>query len=75
MLADYNPGPYSFPEGWMWKLVALFFEIAAGRQHFLHYRDFLARHGLPPLIDAERLRVERAKLIAGGNIAVYLLAL
>jgi ubiquinone/menaquinone biosynthesis C-methylase UbiE len=75
LLADYNPGPYSFPEGWMWKLVALFFEIAAGRQHFFHYRDFLAQQGLLPLIDAERLRVEKAKLIAGSNIAVYLLAL
>jgi ubiquinone/menaquinone biosynthesis C-methylase UbiE len=75
LLADYNPGPYSFPDGWMWKLVALFFEIAAGRQHFLHYRDFLARQGLLPLIDTERLRIERAKLIGGGNIAVYLLTL
>lgn len=75
LLADYNPRPYSFPEGWIWKLVTIFFEIAAGRQHFLHYRDFLARHGLPPLIDVERLRIEKAKLIGGGNIAVYLLVL
>jgi len=71
-IVDFHPGPLLFPKGWLWKTTILFFEIAAGREHFRNYRHFIAHKGLPPLLKSDQLLIEKEKIIGGGNIALYL---
>jgi demethylmenaquinone methyltransferase/2-methoxy-6-polyprenyl-1,4-benzoquinol methylase len=73
LLIDYHPGSIRFPKGWMYKAVIYFFEIAAGREHFKNFRDFLANNGIPGLIDSYKLTMEKTKIVGGGNLGVYLL--
>lgn len=71
LLTDYHPGPIRFPKGWMFKAIILFFEMVAGYEHFKNYRDFLKRRGLPGLIDASKLVLEKKEIVSGGNIALF----
>jgi len=74
LLIDYHSGRMGFPAGWFYKAVILFFEIAAGRKHFTGYRDFMAKKGLSGLIVSQNLTIEEKKIVAGGNIGLYLLS-
>ena len=74
LVIDFHPGPIRFPKGWMFKSIALFFEIAAGREHFRNYRQFLANGGLSGLIKDSRLNVEKEKIVSGGNLGLFLLS-
>jgi len=49
-------------------------ERAAGREHFDNYRNFIQSGGLPPLLESQRLRIERRRLVARGNIGVNLVS-
>jgi len=71
LLTDYHPGPIRFPKGWMLKAIILFLERVAGGEHFKNYRDFLKKKGLPGLIDASKLVLEKKEIASGGNIALY----
>lgn len=73
LLIDYHPGSISFPKGWTYKAAIYFFEIAAGREHFKNFRDFLANNGIPGLIASHKLAIENTKIVSGGNLGVYLL--
>ena len=75
LLIDYRPGPIRFLKGWFIKAVIIFFEIAAGREHFKNYRDFISCEGLPTLITAHQLSIDRKKIVNGGNIGLFLLRL
>jgi len=72
LFIDYYPGRFSFPKGWFYRAVILAIEFGAGWEHFQNHRDFLARNGLPNLIDAHGLTVTKEKILAGGNIQVVL---
>jgi ubiquinone/menaquinone biosynthesis C-methylase UbiE len=72
LFIDYYPGKFSFPKGWLYRSVILAIEFGAGWEHFQNHRDFLARKGLPRLIEAHGLSVTREKILAGGNIQVLL---
>jgi demethylmenaquinone methyltransferase/2-methoxy-6-polyprenyl-1,4-benzoquinol methylase len=73
LLIDYHPGPIRFPKGWIFKTVIVALEIAAGREHYRNYRDFLARRGLPGLIQGETLRQVTTKTLSAGNILAMVL--
>lgn len=73
LLIDFHPGPIRFPKGWLYKGLTLFFEIAAGLEHFRNYRDFIAYAGLPGLISQSGLKVEKKKIVSGGNMGLFLL--
>ena len=73
LLIDYHLGPIRFPKGWMYKTIILFFEIMAGREHFMNYRDFLSRNCLQNLIFKKNLRILNEKIVGGGNVALFLL--
>jgi ubiquinone/menaquinone biosynthesis C-methylase UbiE len=73
LIMDYHPGPIRFPEGWIYKAIMIFFEKAAGRDHFSNYRDFLSRNGLPGLIENQKLVLDKEKIIIAGNIAFFLI--
>lgn len=75
LITDFHPGPIRFPKGWMYKSIALVFEIAAGREHFKNYRHFLANGGLPILIIGNRLNLEKKKIVSGGNLGLFLLSI
>lgn len=74
LVTDFHPGPIRFPKGWMYKSIALVFEIAAGREHFKNYRQFLANGGFSELIKGSRLHVEKKKIVSGGNLGLFLLS-
>ena len=73
LIVDYKAKPPRSISGWLFKMPILFFEIAAGRDHFRHYRDFLSRSGLQPLVSRTKLTIEREKTAVGGNIMLTLL--
>jgi len=72
LFVDYHPGPLLFPMGWVRKAIMCFFEISAGREHFKNYRAYLVAKGLPPLIQALPLSIEKQKVVGGGNMALIL---
>jgi len=72
LLIDYHLGPIRFPKGWMFKVIILFFEIMAGREHFMNYRDFLSRNCLQNLIFKKNIRILDEKIVGGGNVALFL---
>ncbi len=72
LLVDFHPGPIIFPKGWISKSIILFFEISAGREHFRNYRDFIAGKGLPSLLSNTNLSIVKEKIVAGGNMALFL---
>lgn len=73
LLVDYHPGPICFPKGWILRMMITCVEMAAGKEHFRNYRNFLACRGVFPLITEHRLSVERKKIATGGNTGLYLL--
>jgi len=72
LFIDYYAGPIRFPKGWFYKSVIYAIEFGAGWEHFQNHRDFLARKGLPNLLEAHNLSVTKEKILAGGNIHVVL---
>jgi hypothetical protein len=56
---------------WLFKALIVSMELAAGREHFTNYRDFLARQGLPGLISSHGLSVETEKVVSAGNMHAY----
>ena len=72
LFIDYYPGKFSFPKGWIYRAVILAIEFGAGWEHFQNHRDFLARNGLPALIEPHNLDIAKEKILAGGNIHVVL---
>ena len=62
LLIDYYLGLIRFPKGWMYKIIILFLEIMAGREHFMNYRDFLSRNCPQDLIFKKNLRVSKERI-------------
>ena len=73
LLIDFHPGPIRFPNGWYYKIITQFFEIAAGVEHYRNYRDFLKKDGLPRLYKSLKLIPEKKRIISGGNLGLFLL--
>lgn len=72
LIVDFHPGPIRFPKGWLYKIIILFFERIAGREHYRNYRDFLANKGLSPLLRTNNLSIEKKKIVSAGNLALFL---
>lgn len=73
LLIDFHPGPFRFPKSWFTKAFITLSEILAGRDHFRHYRHFMAQKGLPALVAHHDLTIEQQKIVSGGNMALLLL--
>lgn len=73
LLIDFHPGPIQPLKGWLNKCIITLAEIAAGREHFKNYRDFMTNKGLPELISTHGLSIDQEKIVSGGNIALFLL--
>ena len=70
LVIDYRAGDLRM-KGRMWRVVTSIIERLAGRDHFREWRSYLAAGGLPPLVSHE-LEIEREKIVAGGNLALWL---
>jgi ubiquinone/menaquinone biosynthesis C-methylase UbiE len=73
LLIDFHCGPYSFPQGWLYKLLMVFAEMRAGKVHFAHYREFMAHRGLDGLLEGSGITVERRLVFSSGIVAIFLL--
>jgi ubiquinone/menaquinone biosynthesis C-methylase UbiE len=74
LLIDFHPGPYQPLDGWVSKTIILFSELAAGREHFRNYRQFMKTKGLSTLLKEHDLQVEKQSILAGGTFAVCLVS-
>lgn len=71
-IVDFRFGSLRGWRGPLLKLLTAGVERVSG--HYSGFRSFKAGGGVPPLVDAAGLTLEREKIVAGGNLAVYLAA-
>ncbi len=74
LLIDFHTGPYRPLQGWVSKTIILFSELAAGREHFRNYRQFMKTKGLSTLVPGHQLNIEKQSILAGGTFAVCLVS-
>lgn len=72
LVIDFHPGPLRPLKGTFTRAFSLATEVVAGRIHFRHFREFMAAGGMPALV-APGLRIDQQRIVAGGNIGIYLL--
>jgi demethylmenaquinone methyltransferase/2-methoxy-6-polyprenyl-1,4-benzoquinol methylase len=72
LLTDFHPGPYQPLQGWISKVIIFFSELAAGREHFRNYRQFIATKGLSTLMGENSLEIEKQRILAGGTFEIIL---
>lgn len=68
MLIDYHHSPCKDFKGFAYRAMILCYEIAAGREHFKNYRNFIKHKGLSGLIEQNNLPVKQKKVLGYGNI-------
>ena len=73
LLVDFHPGPLRWPRGPLHRGLLLIMEVLAGREHFRNFRSFLATGGVAPMLAKHDLGVVQEKIVAGGNLVLYLL--
>jgi len=74
LLIDFHPGPYKPWQGWISKTIIFFSELAAGRDHFKNYRQFMATGGLSSLLFQHQMDTEKQSILAGGTFEVCLVS-
>lgn len=74
LLIDFHPGPYQPLQGWISKAIIFLSELAAGREHYKNYRQFITIKGLSSLVAQNSLEVEKQSILAGGTFAVLLVS-
>jgi ubiquinone/menaquinone biosynthesis C-methylase UbiE len=72
LLIDFHPGPYQPLQGWISKTIIILAELAAGREHFGNYRQFMTTKGLATLLAQQNMKIEQERILAGGKFAIYL---
>ncbi len=74
LLIDFHQGPYQPLQGWISKTIIFASELAAGGDHFRHYRHFMKTGGLSTLAAQHDLCLEKQHILAGGTFAVCLVS-
>lgn len=72
LLIDFRFGPLRGWKGPLLRAVSSVMERFSG--HYSGYRNFGASGGVPKIVDRVGLTVEREKIVAGGNVAIYVVA-
>ena len=70
IVTDFTAGPLTL-KGRLIRAMSWGVERLAGADHFGEFRTFVKAGGLPTVIPGSRLRLDRERLLAGGNVAVY----
>jgi ubiquinone/menaquinone biosynthesis C-methylase UbiE len=72
LVIDYRAGSLRM-KGHVRRTISTVAERVAGRDHYKNWRGYLSSGGLPTLLPRTVLTVEREKIVAGGNLALWLL--
>jgi ubiquinone/menaquinone biosynthesis C-methylase UbiE len=72
MVIDYRMGTLRW-KGRLSRVFSRVSERVAGANHYRNWRTYLADGGLPPIVPPS-LTIETEKVIAGGNLAIWLMA-
>ena len=72
LVTEFHPGPWRMPKGCVYRAISRVAETVARHQD--RSAAFLAAGGIPGLTTRLGLRIEQSKVVAGGNMALYVLA-
>jgi ubiquinone/menaquinone biosynthesis C-methylase UbiE len=72
LVIDYRAGSLRM-KGHVTRAISTVAERVAGRDHYNNWRGYLSSGGLSTLLPRTGLTVEREKIVAGGNLALWLL--
>lgn len=72
LLIDFRFGQLRGWKGPTFRALSSIIERFSG--HYAGYRSFKASGGVPGLIDSAGLTTDREKIVAGGNVAIYVVA-
>lgn len=72
LVIDYRAGPRRMG-GHAWRAFSMVIERVAGRTHYSNWRRYLADGGLDAAVTPP-LTVDEIRLVAGGNLAMWLLS-
>jgi ubiquinone/menaquinone biosynthesis C-methylase UbiE len=72
LVVDFHLGPLRGLKGWMMRGTSVIAELMA--RHLRRSRAFLAGGGIPALAAQLGMEVPETKVLAGGNLAVYVLS-
>ena len=72
LITDFRFGSLRGWRGPVFRAVTWTVERLAG--HYEGYQSFKDSGGIPPLADATGLRIEREKIVAGGNLGIYVMS-
>jgi ubiquinone/menaquinone biosynthesis C-methylase UbiE len=72
LIIDYRSGSLRM-KGYIARSLSTVAERIAGRDHYRNWRRYLRSGGIPSMATEAGLSVEREKIVAGGNLALWLL--
>ncbi len=72
LLIDFRFGSLRGWKGPIFRTLSVVIERFSG--HFVHFGTFRRSGGVPAVVDAAGLLIEREKIVAGGNVAIYVVA-
>ncbi|HSJ72400.1 MAG TPA: class I SAM-dependent methyltransferase [Acidimicrobiia bacterium] len=72
LVIDYRAGPRRM-RGHAWRAFSVVLERLAGRTHYSNWRRYLAEGGLDEAVTPP-MTVDRIRLVAGGNLAIWLMS-
>jgi ubiquinone/menaquinone biosynthesis C-methylase UbiE len=72
LVIDYRAGPRRMG-GHAWRALSMIIERLAGRTHYSNWRRYLADGGLDEALPPP-IAVDRIRLVAGGNLAIWLMS-
>lgn len=73
LIIDYRSGSLRM-KGYVARSLSTVAERVAGRDHYRNWRTYLRSGGIPTMATNTGLTVEREKIVAGGNLALWLLS-
>lgn len=72
LIIDYRSGSLRL-KGYVTRSLSTVAERVAGKDHYRNWRMYLRTGGIPQVAPKVGLTVEREKIVAGGNLALWLL--
>jgi len=73
LVVEFGAGPFDGVRGKFLRGFSTVIERFAGRDHFRGYRSFVAAGGLRPLVQQSGLTVDQSRVVAAGNVELWLL--
>jgi hypothetical protein len=72
LIIDYAAGALR-AKGYVSRSLSVIAERVAGRNHYRNWRQYLRSGGIPAMAPIARLDIDREKIVAGGNLGLWLL--